>query len=372
MARRKSNDDEDGGMDSLLDTMFNVVGILLIVLVVVQLGVRQAVERIASTVAVDPAALEAMIKKLEETHKEKLAVKTSLDDLDPDESKLEELLKRLRSESVAKEATLVGKEGQLKKALVAKKEQDEMMKKAGENEKSREKLSTDLNSSLEKIASLEAILADSKPRSQLPPKIVNMPDPRPAPDGIKEALLLCIGNKVYPLNPTELRDDAKKRSEYQLQRGVKKYVKDPAQGVEAEKFVEDFNQRVLQDDYFKAKMYASGRSPRLRLEPRESEGFTIAEIENPRSRFQKLLRMTNPEKYYFKFIVLPDSYEAYLAVRAVADKAGYLAGWDPQPDTWRYTTWIGGKVKFGPEPKVDPNAPKPTPKPPAPKANVLD
>lgn len=372
MARRRNDGDEDGGMDSLLDTMFNVVGILLIVLVVVQLGVRQAVERIASTVAVDPAALEAMIKKLEETHKEKLKLQTSLDELDPDESKLEELLKRLQSESVAKEATLVGKEGELKKAIIAQKAMDEAATKSAENKKAREKLSTDLNSSLEKMASLEAMLDDSKPRAQLPPKVVTLPDPRPAPEGIKEAVLVCYGNKIYPLNPTELREDAKKRSEYQLQRGLKKYVKDPAQGVEAEEFVEDFNQRVLQDDFFKAEMYASGRNPNMRLTPRESEGFTIAEIENPRSRFQKLLLSTDPQKYYFRFFVLPDSYESYVAVRGVVDKAGYLSGWEPQPENWKYTTWIGGKVKFGPEPKVDPNAPKPAPATPAPKPNVLD
>ncbi|EAQ81195.1 hypothetical protein [Blastopirellula marina] len=374
MARRKPDNDEDGGLDSLLDTMFNVVGILLIVLVVVQLGVQKAVERIAETSAVDPAALEAMIKRLEEAHKEKLKVETSIDELNPDESKLEELLKRLQSESVAKEATLVGKEGELKKALIAQKVQEEAQMKAGENKKIREKLSTDLNSSLEKLASLEARLDDSKPRAQLPPKVVNLPDPRPAPEGIKEAVFLCVNNKIYPLNPTELREDAKKRSEYQLSRGLKKYVKDPAKGVDGEEFVEDFNQRVLQDDYFKAEMYVSGRYPRLRLTPRESEGFSIAEIENPRSRFQKLLLMTNPEKYYFRFFVMPDSFEAYVAVRRVSDKANYLSGWEPQAPDWKYTTSVGGKVKFGPEPVVDPNAPKPPPKPatPAPKPNVLD
>ncbi|MFI4876176.1 MAG: hypothetical protein ACIALR_12585 [Blastopirellula sp. JB062] len=374
MARRKSDGDEEGGLDSLLDTMFNVVGILLIVLVVVQLGVRSAVERIAATAAVDPAALEAMIKKLEETHKEKLKVESSLDELDPDESKLEELLKRLQSESIAKEATLVGKEGELKKALIAQKEQEDAKKKSSEFKKKRTQLSTDLSSSIEKIASLEAVLDDTKPRAQLPAKVVNLPDPRPAPDGIKQAIFLCANNKVYPLNPTELRDGAKKRSEYQLSRGMRKYVKDPEKGVDAKSFVDDFNQRVTQDDYFKAEMYASGRYPRLRLTPRDSEGFSISEVENPRSRFQKLLLMTNPNEYYFRFYVLPDSYEAYVAVRHVTDKAGYLSGWAPQAANWKYTTSVGGKVRFGPAPKVDPNAPKPPPKPskPAPKPNVLD
>ena len=43
MARRKTAENDDAGaMDSLLDTMTNVVGILVIVLVVVQLGVGDA------------------------------------------------------------------------------------------------------------------------------------------------------------------------------------------------------------------------------------------------------------------------------------------------------------------------------------------
>ena len=44
--RRKNGNDDEGAMDSLLDTMTNVVGILVIVLVVTQLGVGDAVSRI--------------------------------------------------------------------------------------------------------------------------------------------------------------------------------------------------------------------------------------------------------------------------------------------------------------------------------------
>jgi len=36
---RRPKEDDDGSMDSLLDTMMNVVGILVLVLVVTQLGV---------------------------------------------------------------------------------------------------------------------------------------------------------------------------------------------------------------------------------------------------------------------------------------------------------------------------------------------
>ena len=57
MIRRPRNDDDDGGgLDSLLDTMTNVVGILVMVLIATQLGVKDAVTRISDSDVVDPAA----------------------------------------------------------------------------------------------------------------------------------------------------------------------------------------------------------------------------------------------------------------------------------------------------------------------------
>ncbi|MHC2068997.1 hypothetical protein ACYFX5_16125 [Bremerella sp. T1] len=372
MAKRRGAEEEEG-LDSLLDTMFNVVGILIIVLVVVQLGMQESVKQIANSMSVDPLALEQLIKDLEEAQKDKLKVEKDLKDLDPSEQDLEMLIQRLQSESVSKEAVLKSQQGELQKAIIAQKDAQEMAKKADENKEKREKLSSDLNSALEEIAKLEATLDDTPPRAQMEAKVVNLPDPRPAPEGIKEAIFLCINNQVYPIVDDPVRSAARKRAEYQAERGARKYIKDPKQGIDAEKFVEDFNERPMSDDWFRMEMYASGRDPRLRFTPKEDEGFKINEIQSPRSRFRRLLSTVDPSKFYFKFIVLPDSYEAYVETRHVTDEMGYLAGWTPVDKNWQYTTWVGGKVKFGPEPPPpDPNAPKPPPKPAGPKPNVLD
>ncbi|PQO32254.1 hypothetical protein DTL21_18680 [Bremerella cremea] len=372
MAKRKAAQEEEG-LDSLLDTMFNVVGILIIVLVVVQIGMQESVKQIANSVSVDPAALEKLIQELEEVHKDKLKVESDIQEINPNEEDLAELIKRIQSESDAKAAVLKSQQGELKEALIAQGNALEMQKEAEKNQEERKQLSTELSSSIEQIAKLEATLDDTPPRAQRPAKVVNLPDPRPAPDGIKEAIFVCTGNQVYPIVIDPIRDAAKKRSEYLAEKGLRKYVDDPKQGINAEKFVKDFNERPFQDDFFKIEMYAAGRDPRLRLDPKNDAGFKIAEIQNPRSRFRKLLSQVNPTKFYFKFIVLPDSYEAYVETRHVTDEMGYLSGWDPQNQDWKYTTWVGGKVKFGPEPPPpDPNAPKPPPKPPAPKPNVLD
>ena len=42
-------EDDGDGLDSLLDTMTNVVGILVMVLIATQLGVKDAVDRIAQS-----------------------------------------------------------------------------------------------------------------------------------------------------------------------------------------------------------------------------------------------------------------------------------------------------------------------------------
>lgn len=372
MARRaQQGGDEDEGLDSLLDTMFNVVGILVMVLVVVQLGMRESVEQMAKSMRVDPAALAKIVTDLEKAQADKLKLETQLKELNPEED-LEELIKRLQSESISKEAILKSQQGELKTALIAQKDAQEMQKKAEQNKEQRKKLSEELATAIDKMAALEARLDDTPPRKQLAAKVVNLPDPRPAPEGIKELMFIVANNQVYPLVINELRDNAKKRAEYQAERGMRKYVDDPAKGIDADKFVKDFNERPLQDDFFRAEMYATGRDPRLRLEIK-GDGFKIAEIQNPRSRFNRLLTTVDPTKFYFRFFVLPDSYEAYVETRYVTDKLGYLSGWEPQPADWKYTTWIGGKVKFGPAPPPpDPNKPKPTPKPPGPKPNVLD
>ena len=65
MRRRvKVEEDDGGGLDSLLDTMTNVLGILVLVIVTTQLDVKDAVKRIADSDIVQPEALEAARQKL--------------------------------------------------------------------------------------------------------------------------------------------------------------------------------------------------------------------------------------------------------------------------------------------------------------------
>jgi hypothetical protein len=378
MARRAQIEEDDGGgLDSLLDTMTNVVGILVMVLIATQLGVKDAVTRISDSEIVDPAALAAAEEKLALTKSQRDEIQARLDDFQPvDDSEIKVQLADLRRKlnearaKVSAENAVANQfarkiEEDTKKAEAAKTKIKEM----ADAKAKQETLQKELKKALEDEASLKAML-DETPKQEAPPaKIVTLPDPRPAPEGAREVTFLCAQNKVYPIAADDHRDVIRKRVEFLVQ--SKRLDGGPAVGVDEEKFMKEFKKanRRLGDDFFEIELYASGIYPRLKFIPKENEGATIEEVLKPRSRFQKMLFVLDKSKYYARYIVLPDSFEAYLAARAISDQAGMLSGWDPQGEGWQYTTHLGGPTLFGPKPPPNPNA---KPAPPGKPANVID
>ena len=78
-------EDDGDGLDSLLDTMTNVVGILVMVLIATQLGVKDAVDRIAQS----EKGSQESVQMLEEQYISNLAL----------QQQLEERFKDINSES---------------------------------------------------------------------------------------------------------------------------------------------------------------------------------------------------------------------------------------------------------------------------------
>ncbi|HUG92361.1 MAG TPA: hypothetical protein VML55_16095 [Planctomycetaceae bacterium] len=61
-----------------------------------------------------------------------------------------------------------------------------------------------------------------------------------------------------------------------------------------------------------------------------SLGEPIERAESPASRFLSRLEMLDREKYAVRFLVYPDSFEAFRRARAVAWTKGFEVGWSPQ------------------------------------------
>jgi len=371
---RRKTDDEDGGLDSLLDTMTNVVGILVIVLVVTQLGVGDAVQRIAETVKIDADEFEKNKKAMEELEKEREKLLAAKSETTPEEDDTKKPLQELRNQIAAQKKILEQLE-------LEKKAHEEELKKRGQEEANAEKreeqikearkqldeLNKQWESDESKLEQLKAALDDTPERQVLPPKQITLPNPRPAPEGAQQLTIICYNNKAYALPMNELIGDVRKyfQNRFKMIAVKQRRTFNPEANEGIERFINEVNERPWRDelDYFEVKLTQSGSSPRLVFEPRENGGETEKSVTGARSRFRNLLGMINRNKYFIRFHVCTDSFDIYVTTRRIVSDMGLLAGWEPLNTSWKYTTHLGGDLWLGPRPKPAPK-PKTPPQPP--------
>lgn len=374
MRARRDDDEDDGGLDSLLDTMTNVVGILVLVLIVTQMSVADVVSKITSENQIDAEDMEKLNQQLvqmktEENDLEKILVDPLSIDADRQQEELAKKRELLERRKKLLEQKKKEKNQYAMKIVQDRKLADQNKKKIADTETKRKELQTLITSSLEKKAKLEAML-DKTPKTKAPADIeVSIPNPRPAPDGAKEFLVICTENRLYPVNIEYFRKAAQEKAKAIIVRF--NLNRDPAKGIDPAKFKQYYERLKEQDDFFDVEHYVQGdRSPRIRLIPREGRGATDKELLNPRSRIRtKWLSAVDPTKYYARFQVLPDSYDVYVTARRFFGDSGMLAGWQPLPQSYVLTSWVPGGIELGP-PREKPK-PK-TPAAPPKKANVID
>jgi hypothetical protein len=378
MARRSRGSGDGPSLDSLLDTMTNVVGILVIVLVVTQLGVRDAVKRITSEKPKEVIEKEidekkeelatavAARKEAEQRRNELLADLKSLSKPD-DDKKLKEELDVLDGQLRWKRDDLTTflkkREGEqaahMEKAAEARKLAEEFKKKEDELRKK-------VVAAQEQEATILALLDNTPMREVAAAKVVNLPNPRKAPEGATPKYMICREGKLYPWSRDEMRKGAQERAEQLV--GLRNLAANPKTGIEDAKLVPMFDKLRLNDDWFLLKLKANGRQPRLVFERKRNAGYAIEDLENPRGPYIRILKTIDPSKHYLRFTVWTDSYEVYLVARRIAAENGLLAGWDITSSTAETDMPLGGKILFGPKPppmpvKPNTNPPKPPAKP---------
>jgi hypothetical protein len=371
-------------MDSLLDTMMNVVGILILVLVVTQLGVGDAVKRITETANIDPQVLEDQKKELASIKDERDTLLAAMvesafvtEDAEQQKAKLEklrrqiaeqeELLAQLEQKRKEEEAKLAEIKLNMAAAVAAK-------KKIEENKQEREQLKSELSETLKEIARLEAVLADTPPPPVNPPKVIKLPNPRPPPEGAEQWMFLCSENKVYPLPTGSVLEQIRKASQARaLQVALKeRRTFNPMTGEGTDRFLQEFNKNPWKNEYFEAKLANYDSYPRLVFHPLPNGGEEEKVVRAARSKFQRELGMVNANKYFIRFYVCTDSFDIYVTTRRIVTDKGLMAGWEPQYKGWKYVTSLGGNLQFGPRPKPAP-PPKTPPKPrPKPSRNIID
>ena len=365
-------EDDGDGLDSLLDTMTNVVGILVMVLIATQLGVKDAVDRIAQS----EKGSQESVQILEEQYTSSLALEQQLEerfkDLNTQSARQVELAKlRQQLESTTSKLQDTKTETQLVsvKLTEERKTAEEIVASMESQEKEKERLSKEITKNLGDEAMLKALLSDYKGIPIAPNESLTLPNPRSVPEGAKQFVLLCKANKIYPLFFNE-QDRKVMREAIESIVQQRQLFRGPELGVDHEVLLPLVNRKPPTGEYFVSHLIRSGIYPRISFTPRATKGIALQEVLGARSRFSGFLDNFDRNRFYMRFFVYPDSFEIYMAARKAADKRGILAGWEPQSDEWVYTTHLGGSLLFGAKPP--PPKPNPNPAPPRPAPKLID
>lgn len=336
MARRKSSSG-GGSLDSLLDTLTNVVGILIIIMVLMQVSVGESVKRMQG---IDGPLLELTDDDIKKAEQE--AVEVS--------SRLKELLEATASLNLAVEQRALTEKqrslAQLEKnlaSLLGKINLEEVRKQLEEVQKKETALEKEVLSTQEQIAKIKAQLASTPEPQGVAATIVTLPDPRPAPEKAKPAIFLVRKGRVVPVEDQRLKGI--------VNNVIGAYVDKKTKRIDAEKALKVFNNQKRSTYGLNLSLKNLGENIYLVVTPDDDAGEAGDKVDGSTSTFRRLVRRINPQQNYVRFLVWADSFADYLAARAVAEEYGLLAGWEAYVPDQEYRIWIGQTTAYKPPPK---------------------
>ncbi len=381
MAKRRKKEGEPS-FDSLLDTMTNVVGILVIMLVVTLLGVREAVQRIKWKLP-DISQMELdQLRALMLTQQEKLQQnEVKLEDLQKllaEISKLEKEIAELEKPSTAADLQ--------QRLLASDKTLEELRKQLQE-------LQATIKKNDEEIVKLRQQLAALPKVNPQGTKIIRMPNPRSPPAGSTPIWFVCHDNRIAQMDQDALIELALKRivasKNLLVERQGGKIAKISWQDSRTHQLLSEiegwifaaedteryFESRDIGDRQFRLTLEVKNFNETLMAEMRKGAGESPRDLEAQLSDYRRIVREFDKEKHYARFIVYPDSFEVYVRAREMMEERGIPAGWmlyfqDKYPILSNFGLHFVGEEPPKPPP-AQPAAPAKPAKPVAP-AQILD
>lgn len=351
--KRKKSSSSGASLDSLLDTMTNVVGILVILLTVTQLGVGEAVTRIKE------ALPEITEEDMERSQKQVEELDSLLDQEKAQLQTVKELTQQKKPVNISEQKALAEK---LKKELEKLKEIQlniaELKKQIAERDEKVKSIEKTIVAKETELADIKAKLAKTPDPGPTPnAKIVNLPNPRDAPKEAKPIEYICRDGRVIRVDIPLLQALALKAI------AQSRFVTAQEQAVDCDKLEKLFENKNVGNRDWRIKLKPAGGVPYLVLELREGRGDTSERLRKSSALFRQELQRINPQLFYLNFRVWSDSYDTYLVAREYADQRGVLAGWTALDGNSEFRVPLGGNLKLTCEGYVPPPA---QPKPPEP------
>lgn len=401
--RRRATSATSGNMDSLLDALTNVVGILVIVLVAVQISSQEAASRIVEEFKkqLDPAKLAAerqhadeVVKRLEQLEKdfireqevEAADPETELKHLQNELKRINELAQQTSNQERKETAAISKKRTEAEKkiaeinAMLAKLEDQ-----TAEAEKQKLALTAELKRTRKPLAPPAAQVRLTAPQAPVLP--AQRDDGTFYAHYLTPVNVLCRGEEIIPFWTPEKHPLFQRwRASLLTRLGIaadkdgwvqqwdsSRYQTPEEMREELVKACNKTMPRIADFRDYEFSFYIVGRHLFIRESPKSTAGETIKELATPRSKFNALLNLlalkAREEKrisYYLRFAVEPDAFETYLDVRNFTDSwrlpgdpTPYwaAAGWEPRkPGPFTASFFAGIQPAERPAPPAKPTA----------------
>jgi hypothetical protein len=192
MSRRKSGHDEELPFVALMDTMTNVVGVLIIVLVMVGISLARSVNKVLSEL---PMVTQEQFDKLKKTLDEKKP-KEDPKKVEQDLAKTQETLKKKTEELKTLDITPDSQKSNVKSL-------DELQKELDERKKERDAHKADVEKLIAQVDKLKAQLDTTPVYTPPPATVVKLPNPREMPQNAIVQRFLVAGGRIVYLNDEE-------------------------------------------------------------------------------------------------------------------------------------------------------------------------
>jgi hypothetical protein len=350
VARRRRNAGEAASLDSLLDTLTNVVGILVILLALARLDVSTRVREIQGLDSeATPEAVAALVVASERSAQWRKELEQKARDLDPAtlEKRLEEMdaeVERLLADAA--------------KPREAVPDPDELRRRIEEIRKLVEEKEMQLDAAEADVAERRARLERIRPAKEPPARVVRLPNPRAPPGELKPVLFVCKGQRVALI-------DTESATQYAVDI-LRKQAQTRPNRCDCEKAAALFEKEKYGNDEFRLRIQPIDKTPYLVIEHIPGKGTTARQAGRSTSAYARSLAQINPATHYARFLVWPDSYEVYLAAREECDKRNIPAGWQPfsAEAEWRISLASHFRCDDWVEPPPQPpQPPAPAPRP---------
>jgi hypothetical protein len=350
--RRRRRREIEGHQIYLLDTMNNVLGILILVLILTKLILPEVEERSSQQRDAEVPLANMMLPPPVTEN---------------DVSEKELLLRKLRDELAARESRMSTRESET--ATLERQRAELKIKLAGLIPGGPGGNRADVEESLARLEEEQSRLRDDLRQARSRLEEVTRSGPIDAnrivtvsvnpgeggfavdiaPSEVTFVCLVCYQGRVLPRD-TRTLEDARLAA-------FKSVVESKGNATTYRDITTHFETKDVGDEYFRVKVISvqddKGQTFVVRHEPREHVGEPLAALRSPGSMTERLLSSLDRSKTVVLFQVWADSFDVYLETRRVADAKGLRCGWEPYAsDQWlQFHLNRGG----GSRPEIDPS-----------------